>query len=54
MKKKKVTLSKKLQLKKDSVVELTVTQQAGVAGGAPLTRTTRCCQATTVSFCELC
>lgn len=54
MKKKKITLSKKLQLKKDAVVELTLTQQAGVAGGAPLTRTTRCCENTTISFCELC
>ncbi|NML40628.1 hypothetical protein HHL17_25755 [Chitinophaga sp. G-6-1-13] len=52
MKKKKITLSKKLLLKKDAVVELNVLQQAGIGGGMPKTWKTTCCSQDTL--CELC
>ena len=51
MKKKKLQLSKKLSLKKDSIAELNAQQQTKIAGGAPITWWSACCVETDEVTC---
>ncbi|MGN7820860.1 hypothetical protein HGH92_22000 [Chitinophaga varians] len=51
MKKKTLTLSKKLSLKKEAVASLNPQQQAKIAGGMPRTMFSVCCVDTNEATC---
>ncbi|WP_161596904.1 class I lanthipeptide [Chitinophaga vietnamensis] len=51
MKKKKVSLSKKLVLKKEAIVNLNAQEQAKINGGAPITWWSACCVETDEVTC---
>jgi hypothetical protein len=51
MKKKKLGLSKKLLLKKESIVELGAQQTSKLAGGMPVTWWSACCKVTNEFTC---
>lgn len=51
MKKKQLSLNKKLMLKKEGVAALNAQQQANIAGGMPRTEFSVCCWETNEATC---